>query len=238
MSTNRQVFVLAGAFVLLTATANLGHAQWGPYGYGGWYGGWGAGTFNTTRELHEQDRMQARAMTASRNARVGGEVRDTLLNEANARTQAAISQQQSARDWWFQTQQRQVAEQAARTASRSLPPLAYAPASGTTMATTAAASTKSLIQWPAVLLDPRFTAQRASVEAPFARFAEGGATVTVAEYRAMIATAEAMKQQLDGLATEITAAEYLAAQKFLEQLAGEAQQRIAELTPAEAKAAG
>ena len=163
MCNSRQVYRLVGVIVLLASTAGVGHAQWGYSGFDGWYGGWGGGSYNTSREIHQQDRAAAQAYAASRNARVGSEVRGTLLNEANARTQASISQQQSARDWWFQTQDRQVAQQSARASSRSLPPLAYMPAGNMAVATVAPSDTP-LITWPAVLADPRFAAARSSVE--------------------------------------------------------------------------
>jgi hypothetical protein len=229
MNASRWICSVIASLILLGADATSSLAQWGPYGSGGWFGGWGASDNTVNREIHQQDRAQAQAFAASRNARIGGEVRSTLINEANARTQSSLAQQQSARDWWFQTQQQQTAERSARASARSLPPLAYSSV-GNAAVPSAPAHTDSLIRWPAVLAEPQFAAERATIETPFARFAHSRVPVTAAEYESIIATAATMRQQLDFLAAQITAAEYIAATKFLDQMAGEARERIAAMT--------
>ncbi len=90
-----------------------------------------------------------------------------------------------------------------------------------------------VIEWPAILMDRRFAEQRALVEAPYKK--EGNPTVE--DFLGMIDAAGKMKKTLEKLAYEVTAGNYLAVQKYLDQLAAEAQQRIDELTPDKPKPA-
>ena len=90
-----------------------------------------------------------------------------------------------------------------------------------------------IIPWLPVLCDPRFAAQRAIVEAPYRR--QPKSNPTVADYQNMIAAAGQMKAILGQMTAEISAQEYLNAEKFVDQLTTESEGRIKtdEAAPAE-----
>ena len=220
--------------VLLTvwAAADTADAQFGP-GYS--YGGWGAypyanlrSTQNTSMELAASARRQSEQRAMKQNLTVQQGIRSTLSSQAQARTQAIQAEGQSNRDWWFQQQQQQVA-QGPRSGARS--PLPFVPSVAAMTPSTQPAASKGIIAWPQVLLDPRFAAARATVEDPYRQ----DRRPTPDDYRAMTGATTDMKTTLEGLATEVSAAEYMATVKFLDTLAAEAQGR---LEPKEATSAG
>ena len=146
-------------------------------------------------------------------------IRSTLSSQAQARTQAIQAEGQSNRDWWFQQQQRQVA-QGPRTGARS--PLPFVPSVAATTAPPQPAASAGIIAWPQLLLDPRFAAARATVEDPYRQ----DRRPTRDDYLAMVGATTEMKTTLEGLAAEVSAAEYMATVKFLDTLAAEAQGRL------------
>ena len=169
--------------------------------------------------------MQQRAM-------MQGGIRNTMTTQAEARTQAQFSQQQSNRDWWFQVQQQQVAQ---RHSMSARPSMGMAPVTGFESAAPAAATqpeaATDVIKWLPVLCDPRFAAERASVEAPYRRDPKEKANPTAVDYQNMIGAAEKMKTVLGQMTADISAQEYLGAEQFLDKLAAEARGRIEKASP-------
>ncbi len=206
-------------------------AQFWP-GYGsrdGGYGGWGGAQVAqqadaTMRNIAEQEHAASQAIAAQQSATMQGNIRNTLSTQAEMRTQGILNQQQSNRDWWFQVQQQQQAQRRAMAAGgRPAVPETFVPAP--TISRSGSVAT-DIIPWPAVLWDSRFAQQRTVVEAPYRRDAGKQVTRTVADYESMIEAAGQMKLILGEMTSELTAQEYLHADKFLDQLAAEARGRI------------
>jgi hypothetical protein len=218
------------AFFLSSITA-VGSAQfWPGYGYGdGGYGGWGGAEVAqqadaTMRNIAEQEHAASQAFAAQKSAAMQSNIRNTLSTQAEMRTQGILNQQQSNRDWWFQVQQQQQAQRRAMAAGGR-------PHAAETFVPTATISpgpsvATDIIPWPPVLWDSRFAQQRATVEAPYRRDGGKQATRTIADYESMIEAAGQMKLILGDMTSELSAQEYLHAEKFLDQLAAEARGRI------------
>ncbi len=177
-------------------------------------------TAQAERLAGERAAMQQRAAQQSR-------INTAMASDVASRQQAIFSQQQSARDWWFQAQQQQMAQQRAM----SFASAGAAPAMGFEPVTMGRAGepkvAMDVIQWLPVLCDPRFAEDRAKIEAPYRRAPKGLSVPTAADYQSMIETVGRMKTALKTMAPEITAQEYLNADSFLDQLATEARERLA-----------
>ncbi len=227
--------------LVTSSTAVLGQT-WPGYGrhrggYGG-YGGYGddagvmavySSAINSAsmRSAAQSERAAGERAAAQQMAAMQGGIRSTLGTQAEARTQSLLSQQQSNRDWWFQVQEQQVAQRRAVAASSGLG--AAAPVMGfestpTTQAMPQAAT--DIIKWLPVLCEPPFAEQRARVEAPYRRGSGGLGTPTVADYKDMVDAAQQMKTILGKMTARISAQDYLGAEKFLDRLAAEANERI------------
>ncbi len=218
------------AFFLSLITTTASAQFWPGYGYGdGGYGGWGGAQIAaqadaTMRNMAQQEHATSARLAAQQGAAMQSNIRNTLSTQAEMRTQGIMNQQQSNRDWWFQVQQQQQAQRRAMPASGR-------PPAGETFVPTAAISRSpsvatDIIPWPPVLWDSRFAQQRSLVEAPYLRDAGRQATRTVADYESMIEAAGQMKLFLAEMTSELSAQEYLHAEKFLDQLAAEARGRI------------
>ncbi len=209
--------------------------------YRGHYGGWGAypygarSTYNTQSRIAANRQSEAQSRAIQQNRMVQQGIRDTLGRQAQTRTQNIVGQQQANRDWWFQTQQQQFARssQARRGPAPGGASLGGASPEAISEAVRQA-SDPGIIPWPTLLKRPLFMQERAMVEAPYLdQTTEGGPTVE--DFQQMIKATEQMKGLLKDFAFKITAAEYLEAEKFLDQLAAEARgwiQKKAAQTPA------
>ncbi|MDY0170296.1 MAG: hypothetical protein RBS80_27375 [Thermoguttaceae bacterium] len=217
------------AFCLFFIAGSASAQFWPGYGHwGGGYGAWGAAVAaqadTTMRTIAQQEHATSERIAAQQSATMQANIRNTLNTQADMRTQNILSQQQSHRDWWFQVQQQQSAERRAMSA-------AARPSAGESFVPTVASSpiasaATDIIPWPPVLCDPRFAEQRALVEAPYRRSPAGQAAPTVEDYENMILAVEQMTLTLGQMTTEISAQQYLYAEKFLSQLADEARGRI------------
>lgn len=223
--------------VLAQAWPGYGHrgSRGGYGGYGG-YGDYGdAGVMGAytsamssaaSRSAAQSDRLAGQNVAAQQRAMVQSGIRNTLGSQAEARTQNILGQQQSNRDWWFQVQQQQVAQRRSMPAFSSV---GTAPASGFESAAPAAATPQAatdIIKWLPLLCEPQFAQQRARVEAPYRRSSDGHGNPTVADYKEMIDAAEQMKTILTEMTAQISAQDYLIAEKYLDQLAAEAHERL------------
>ncbi len=239
----RRLSVLGIMVVCLvtSSTAALGQA-WPGYGrYRGGYGGYGgygedAGVMAayssavnsaSMRSAAQADRSAGEQAAARQMAAMQGGIRNTLSTQAEARTQSLLSQQQSNRDWWFQVQEQQMAQR------RSLASSTGAGAAGQVVgfesapiASTTPQAATDIIKWMPVLCEPQFAEQRARVEAPYRRGSSGLGTPTAADYKAMIDAAQQMKTILGKMTAQISAQDYLGAEKFLDRLAAEAKERL------------
>ncbi len=234
LKISKRVPILAlAAWATLSATAP---GQLVPYR--GHYGGWGAypygarSTYNTQSRIaaNRQSEAQSRAMQQNRAVQQG--IRNTLTSQSQTRTQNIVGQQQANRDWWFQTQQQQAAR-SSQTRRGPAPPTGEASLAAISEAARQV-SHPGIIPWPVLLKRPLFNQERAIVEAPYLDRTAGGGP-TVKDFQQMIKATEQMKGLLKDFAFKITAAEYLEAEKFLDQLAAEARgwiQKKAAETPA------
>ena len=212
----------------------------GRHAFGGGYGGGDYGAYpysvpsgysNTSRMVMQADRSSGQRAMAAQSAAMQQGIRSTLSSQADARTQAIYSQRQQGRDWWFQTQQQQMAQ---RQSMGSRPGMSAAMANfEPEPAALSSRAATDVIKWPVVLQDERFAEQRAMIEAPYRRVPKANPTLT--DYRDMVEGTEQMKAFLKQMLAEISAQEYLSAESFLNQLAGEARGRIEKAAPAEKK---
>lgn len=225
-----RVTVVLTPFCLSLVPAAASAQFWPGHGYGiGGFGGWGgaqvaAEADATMRNIASQEHAASQSIAAQQSAAMQANIRNTLSTQADIRTQSMLSQQQSHRDWWFQVQQQQSAQRRARQGGA-------VPAAGPAHVPTAPTLrvppiATDIIPWPPVLWDSRFDEQRAAVEAPYRRNVGKQASRTAADYEGMIEAAEQMKVVLGAMTSEISAQDYLHAQKFLDQLAAEARGRI------------
>lgn len=233
-------FVLSLLVPLMFATTAV--AQIGPYG--NYYGGWGAhpyaaigainSTQNTMRTISAERQAASQQQAAQRSAALQSSIRDSLASGGRARAEGIANQQRTEQDWWFQQQQRKMAENRARESRRpafgasAAVPRSFVPS---TPQTEAPQASTDIIKWPTVLRDARFAQQRTRVEEPFRRVASGGTAVTVNEYRAIVDATQQMQNTLEQMSYEISAGAYQGVEKFLLQLADEARGKIASATP-------
>lgn len=223
-------------FAGLLGAASPASAQfWPGHGYYGDAGVWGAYTSgmydSTSRYIAQSDRLMGERAANQQMMAMQSGIRNTLSNQANLRTQNAMSQQQSNRDWWFQVEQQQLARRQTAGAMGS-PATAQAAMAALRQETPAMQQVATdIIPWLPVLCDPRFAAEREVVEAPYRRAGDQQAAPSVADYQQMIEAAGRMKTILDQMAGEISAREYLDAGKFLDQLVAEARERIEKAAP-------
>ena len=218
---------IAAAACFFASTATSVAQFWPGYGYSGGYGAWGsvASAMNnrTSRYVAQSNRLMGERAAMQQQSALQSNIRGTLGSQAQARTQNIIGQQQSNRDWWFQTQQQQLARgRAMPSAGGGAMAAAGFEAARSTQRVPAAAT--DVINWLPVLGEPQFAQERTIIEAPYRR--EPKANPTPEDYQNMIDAAEQMKVILGRMTTELSAQEYINAGKFLDKLAAEARGRI------------
>ena len=81
------------------------------------------------------------------------------------------------------------------------------------------------MQWPTALQDPRFAALRGEIEAPYRRTPGKMSYPTREEYLAMLQPVGQMRSLLGQMTGDLTAREYLDAEKFLNLVSQQAQER-------------
>ena len=215
--------LIAWGFLVPVILAGTATAQLGPYD--SYYGGWGAypyidsSVYNTQSRIAAQQRSATQSRAFSRSTRIQQDIHNTLASEGRTRTQAIQSSQQQGRDWWFQQEQRKLAQQKSRSGpvASVAAPRSYEPAATTV-------ESAGIIKWPPLLKEQRFAKQRAMVELPYLDSATGKPTAD--EYLGMVKATDQMKVLLKQMSYEINASEYLESEKFLDQLAGEARGRV------------
>ena len=158
-----------------------------------------------------------------------GSIRNTMAAN-DVQRQQLYTQQQGKRNWWFQVEQQQLAQQQMQ---RPAMPSAGFESAGTDINYPEAAT--DIIKWLPVLRDPRFAAECARIKAPYHRGPKGLSRPTAGDYRDMIQAADQKKAILKSMTPEITAEEYLGAEAFLNQLAAEAREGIQEAAAAKQK---
>lgn len=216
--------LVAPVIVADIATAQVGPHRFSHDHFGSWGGyPYGAGRANTMSRIAADQRSQSASRAMQQNKAIQMGIRNTLTQQSQARTQAIGSRQQQAKDWWFQHQQQQLAQRQAQPQGRSM---AVGPVSG---AATPQAST-DIIQWPSLLQGPGFSRQRTQIEAPYRDRASKG-DPTPHDFQQMVDAASQMKVILQGMVNDVTAGEYLKAEKFIEALASEAQAKMKAVSP-------
>ncbi len=213
-----------------------------PYGYGGWgdSSGWArlgslsaTSQYNTTRNIQAADKSAGQAIAAQQSAAMQSNIRNTMMTQAQSQTQNILSQQQANKNWWFQVEQQQAAQR--RATSVRMPPMgapatSFEPAPAVAASSASAADTSAkpaddVMQWPTALQDPRFAGLRGEVEAPYRRTPGKISYPTREEYLAMLPPIEQIRSLLGQMTSELTAREYLDAEKFLNLIAQQAQER-------------
>ena len=219
--------LLAWGFLVPVILAGTATAQLGPYG--SYYGGWGAypyidsSVYNTQSRIAAKQKAATQSQAFSRSTRIQQDIHDTLSSEGRMRTQAIQSSQQQGRDWWFQQEQRKLAQQKSRSGPRYGPVASVAAPRSYGSAATTEEST-GIIAWPPLLKAQRFAKQRTMVESPYLDSATGKPTAE--EYLGMVKATDQMKVLLKQMSYEINASEYLESEKFLDQLADEARGHV------------
>jgi hypothetical protein len=214
----------------------------GSRGYGG-YGGYGddAGVLAlqssavsqaNARNIAQSNRLMGQNAAAQQRAMIQSGIRNTLSTQANERTQYILGQQQSNRDWWFQTQQQQMAGRPA--SGGSVPAMvacgydAEAGAAGLAVADAAPKAAMDIIKWPIVLQEKEFASRRAKIEAPYRRSPPASKVPTAEDYRAMVKDVDEMKAILEWRLTVMSGLDskgYEQAKDFLNKLGAEASER-------------
>jgi len=224
-------------------------AQRGPYGYGS---GWGAypynldSAYNTSRKIASQQHLAAQKHAFQQSAQMQQGIRGTLSSEARRTTQGITAQQQGAKDWWFKQEQRKLAERKQRPqqlAAARVP--MYADPNATDPATAPREPARPQPQpaqpgvtpWPNLLRDSRFEASRAKLEAVFREWKSPKHPLTPEQYREILDGVGQMKTTLRDMAHDITAAEYLATEKYLDGLVYEARAAVTKGEPEKSGAA-
>ena len=225
---NRRILVAALVAGGILGLAGPASAQFYPGGgYGGWGGMTGAAALlgsdykqATAMQLKAQSMQTGQQAAMAQNYVVQSGIRNTLTSQAQSRTEAIMSQQQSNQDWFFQ-------HQAQQSTQRS--PMGYA--SGAPAVSTGFSplgepppAAMDIIQWPTALRESCFASQRARIESPYRRTPPKLSVPTPADYRKMAAAVEDMKAVLEwrlGKPQGLETADYDAAKTFLNQLGQE-----------------
>jgi len=214
--------LVAGGMLGLAGPAS---AQFYPgYGYGGWGGAEGAAALQgsdqrqvAAMQLKAQSMQFGQQRTMQQNMVVQSGIRSMQSSQAQAQTNAILSQQQANQDWWFQQQSQQMAQRRSMEKyGAAAVPTGFAPPGGPPQAA------MDIIQWPTVLQEQCFASERAKIEAPYRRSPPKLSSPTPADYRQMASTVEDMKAVLEWRLREgIPTADYEAAKAFLNRLGEE-----------------
>ena len=229
--TASRILIALGFLVPVAFAENAG-AQIGPYGstYGGGFGALAYGASvskaNTQSRIAAQRHSQAQSRAINQNMVVQQGIRSTLAGSAQSRTQASRSEQQGARDWWFQHQLQ--ASRTPRTPVYAPAPVAPrgAPESVPVSASQSpdAKGSAGVINWPQVLRNSHFAEQRARVEAVY-RDKTPGAGPTAKDYLEMVDAATQMSAILKTMSRSIPPISYQETENFLYHLSAEARGR-------------
>jgi hypothetical protein len=200
---------------------DYGYDGWGGYGYNA-----GSSSYNAAMAAASANQIANEQAAAQQRAAMRNRINSTLAADAQQRAQAIQGRQQSSRDWWFQTEQQQLARQQADDARYNA--LRWqssgSPAAGmgfeASISSSAAAAANDVIQWPPILRNAQFSAERARVEAPYLRVPK--TIPTVDDYQAIIQASSQMKVILKNMAADISAKTYLDAVDFLDLMAAQA----------------
>jgi hypothetical protein len=118
---------------------------------------------------------------------------------------------------------------AARRAERVAPPVAQ-PAPGPAPAPQPSPAHK-VTPWPPLLEDARFAASREKLETVFRQWQSPDRPLSPDQYRAILAGISEMKTTLRDIAPDISAADYLNTEKYLDGLVYDARAAVAKTTP-------
>jgi hypothetical protein len=211
-------------------------------GYGGYYDDGGLASAvalaSTNRadssqmQIASQNQQAAQQAANQQRMAMQSGIRNSMMTQAQDRTNAIADQRQSYRDWWFQTNEQQLSGRPAA-ATRSSAPLA----GGFGMRQSGGGFTYDdfhppvdldIIKWPSVLQEKAFADERAQIEAPYRRSPPGLSAPTAADYRNMLKTVADMNSILEwrlGVRGGLPTADYGQAKAFLNTMAQEAQER-------------
>ncbi len=215
------------AVLVAGGMSGLAGPAWAQFYPGFRYGGWGGTNAAallgsnqrqaTIMQIKAQNMQTGQQATMAKNNLMQSGIRDMMSSQAQSRSDSIVSQKQANQDWWFQHQSQQMAQRWARANdSSSAVPAGFAPSPGPP------AAALDVIQWPTILQDPGFTAERARIEAPYRRTPPKLSAPTPADYRKMADTVEDMKAMLTWrLRGGINTSDFNAATTFLNQLGAE-----------------
>ena len=224
--------------IVASADPALGQLWSRRHGYPNGYGGWGdAGVvgslsatsqYNTGRNVAAADQMTGQVIAARQSAAMQSNINNMMMSQAQTQTQAILGRQAANKDAWFQVEQQQAAQR--RASAVRMPPMvapatSFEPPSSPAPVPAAAKSADDVMQWPAALQDPRFAPLRAQIEAPYRRTPGKMSYPTAPEYLAMLQPITQMRGVLGQMTAELTARDYLDAEKFLDLIARQAQEQ-------------
>ncbi len=209
-----------GVASLVAAHVFPGDRSYGGYNNG--YcdpGGWGGYVApNPMPEIAAQSHLAGQQLAAQQNMALQSGIRSATMTQSQSNINALRNQRQQNKDWWFQYQAQQMADQRARPASA-----AGAVGCGFESIASPPKAAMDVIRWPPLLQDPAFASLRAQIEAPYRRSPPGLSVPTADDYRKMVKTAEAMKGVLEWMTQQgVDTQEYGQAKAFLDTLQEEA----------------
>ena len=237
--------ILAVVWLVTSPTTVLAQRLSRPGGRGG-YGGYGgydddAGVMAlqssamsqaSLRSAVQSERLAGQNAAMQQRATVQSGARDMLSTQANARTEAILSQRQSNRDSWFQLQQQQMAgRQAYEHGSPALVSAGFGAGpvtGGFAVAGPLPEVAMDIIKWPSTLQEQMFASRRALIEAPYRRSPPALNAPTANDYRDMVKNVDEMKAMLEwrlSVKSGLDANDYKQAKAFLDKLGQEASER-------------
>ena len=89
--------------------------------------------------------------------------------------------------------------------------------------TTQSRPAETLVKWPTLLMDTRFLVPRVQIETLLEKARPGGRGLTDVNREDLLGMVKDMKRTLRGMAADVNAAEYLAIDKYLDDLAAKTQ---------------
>jgi hypothetical protein len=226
-----------GVFFLLAGMlwAGTAEGQFVPYPCydGGWAGGMAlySSSYQSAaqQQVYQQNRQSQDRSTMAR-SQAWRQINNSMTAQAQSRTQSINQQNQSAQDWWYQTQLQQAARRPSAS-SWAPPPQGNVPAAAQTTEVAAAAPPQSASQeimtWPTLLKGEQFAERRNLVEAPFRRGYANHQPLSVADYEGVIAAVKEMKATLALMKPQLLSAEYETVEAYLNGLISDAEKRLA-----------
>ena len=215
-------------------------AQYLPYGAGRVYGSWNAypglnaGAAQRTLYSNQQANMR---QAVRESALQHQQQNEFLLQRSQTMSRGGDAGRAGAEN--FIMQNRPAPPVAARSYAPPAPaaglpvtPRAPTPVTAQPHSTAQSQPAETLVKWPTLLMDSRFLVPRVQIETLLRRTLPGGSGLTETSREDMRKMVADMKRSLRAMASDVNAAEYLAIDKYLDDLAAKTETVGREVPPA------